>query len=99
MLEGSNTKINVRDFPQDNVLNNMLTNCSLLNTDSSRDKEMENYNHEAMNKPVNGVEMFILKQLEAIQKNVDSIMNCKYKNTLCVIKNKIIDTKPLFIEQ
>ena len=53
----------------------MLTNCSLLNTDSSRGKEMENSTHEAMNKPVNGVEMFILKQLEAFQKNVDSIMN------------------------
>ena len=69
----------------------MLTNCSLLNTDSSRGKEIKNSNHEAMNKPVNGVEMFILKQLEAIQKNVDSIMNCKYRNTklentLCVIK-------------
>ena len=45
----------------------------------------------AINKPVNGVEMFILKQLEAIQKSFDSIMNCKYKNTtlentLCIIK-------------
>ena len=63
---------------------------------------MENSNHEAMNKPVNGVEMFILKQLEAIQKYVDSIMNCKYKNTtlentLCIIKNKLIDTKPIFM--
>ena len=64
---------------------------------------MENSNHEAMDKPENGVEMFILRQLEAIQKNVDSIMNCKYKNTklentLCVIKNKLIDTKPIFLE-
>ena len=42
---------------------------------------MENSNHEAMNKPVYGVEMFILKQLEAIQKKCESIMNCKYKNT------------------
>ena len=71
----------------------MLTNCSLLNTDSSRGKEMENSNREAMNRPVNGVEMFILKQLEAVQKNVDSIVNCKYKNTtlentLCAIKKK-----------
>ena len=56
MLEGSNTKINVPDVPQHNVLNHMLTNCSLLNTDSIRGKEIEN-------------------------KNVDSIMNCKYKNT------------------
>ena len=74
----------------------------LINTDSPRGKEMENSNHEAMNKPVNGVEMFILKQLEAIKKNVDSIMNCKYKNTklentLCVIKNKLIVTKPIFM--
>ena len=44
----------------------MLTNCSLLNTDSTRGKEMENSNHEAMDKPENGVEMFILRQLEAI---------------------------------
>ena len=42
VLEGSNTKINVPDVPQENVLNNMLTNCSLLNTDSSRGKEMKN---------------------------------------------------------
>ena len=45
--------------------------------------------------------MCILKQQEAIQKSVDSIMNCKYKNTLenmlCIIKNKLIDTKPIFI--
>ena len=58
---------------------------------------MENSNHEVINKPVKGVEMYILKQLEAIQKSVDSIMNCKYKNitlenTLCVMKNKLIDT-------
>ena len=61
VLEGSNTKINVPHFPQDNVLIKMLTNCSLLNTDSSRGKEIDNSNHEAMNKPVNVVEMFILK--------------------------------------
>ena len=73
MLEGSNTKINVPDVTQHNVLNNMLTNCSLLNTDSSRGKEMGNSNHEAINKAVNGLEMFILKQLVAIQKNVDSL--------------------------
>ena len=78
--------------PQHNVLNNILTNCSLLNTDSPRGKEMENSNHVAINKPVKGVEMYILKQLEAIQKSVDSIMNCKYKNTrlenstVCVTK-------------
>ena len=75
----------------------MLTNCSLLNAYSPRGKEMENSNHVAINKPVKGVEMYILKQLEAIQKSVDSIMNCKYENTtlentLCIIKNKLIDT-------
>ena len=65
-------------------------------------KEMENSNHEAINKPINKVELFILKHLEAIQKNLDSIMNCKYKNTmlentLCVLKNKLIYTKPIFM--
>ena len=63
VLEGSNSIINVPDVPQHNVLNNMLTNCSLLNTDSTRGKEMENSNHEAMDKLENGVEMFILRQL------------------------------------
>ena len=63
---------------------------------------MENSNHEAINKPVRGVDMYILKQLEAIQKSVDSIMNCKYKNitlenTLYVIENKVLDTKPIFM--
>ena len=62
MLDGSNTKINVPDVRQHNVLNNMLTNCSLLKTDSPRGKETENSNHEAINKPVKGVEMYILKQ-------------------------------------
>ena len=84
VLDGSNTKINVgdvQDVPEDNVLNNMLTNCSLLNTDSPRGKKTDNSYQEAINKPVNLVEMFILKQLEAIQKSIDSIMNCKYKNT------------------
>ena len=57
----------------------MLTNCSLLKTDSPRGKEIENSNHVAINKPVKGLEMYILKQLKAIQKSVDSIMNCKYK--------------------
>ena len=41
VLDGSNTKINVpdvQDVPEDNLLNNMLTNCSLLNTDSPRGK-------------------------------------------------------------
>ena len=104
VLEGSNTKINVpdvQDVPEDNVLNNMSTNCSLLNTDSPRGKKSDNSYQEAINKPVNGVEMFILKQLEAIQKSVDSITNCKYKNTLenmlCIIKYKLIDTKPIFM--
>ena len=60
VLEGSNTKINVPEVPQHNVLNNMLTNCSLLNTDSPRGKDMENSNHEAINKPVKRVEMYIL---------------------------------------
>ena len=54
VLEGSNTKINVTDVPQHNVLNNMLTNCSLLSTDSSRGNEMENSNHEAIKKLVKG---------------------------------------------
>ena len=102
VLEGSNTKINVKDVhdvPED-ILNNMLTNCSLLNTDSPRGKITDNSYQEAINKPVNGVEMFILKQQEAIQNSVDSIMNCKYKNTalentLCIIKNKFINTKPI----
>ena len=53
----------------------MLTNCSLLNTDSPRGKETDNSNHEAINKPVKGEENYIIKQLEAIQKSVDSIMN------------------------
>ena len=102
VLESSNTKINVPNVPQHNVLNNMSTHCSLLNTDSPRGTEMENSNHEAINKPVKGVEMHILKQLEAIQKSVDSIMNCKYKNTtlentLFIIKNKLIHTKPIFM--
>ena len=44
-------------------------------------KELRTNSDSISCKPVNGVEMFILKQLEAIQKNVDSIMNCKYKNT------------------
>ena len=42
VLDGSNTKINVpdvQDVPEDNELNNMLTNRSLLNTDSPRGKE------------------------------------------------------------
>ena len=81
MLEGSNTIINVPDVPQHNVLNNMLTICSLLNTGSPRGKETKNSNHEAINKPVTAVEMYILVQLEAIQISVDSFMNCKYKNT------------------
>ena len=45
MLESSNIKFNVPDVqvvPEDNVLNNMLTNCSLLNTDSLRGKETDN---------------------------------------------------------
>ena len=40
--EGLNTTINVpevRDVPQHNVLNNMLTNCSMLYTDSPRGKK------------------------------------------------------------
>ena len=46
--------------------------------------------------------MYILKQLEVIQKSIDSIINCKYKNTtlentLCIIKKKLIDTKPIFM--
>ena len=61
-----NTKIivpDVQDVPKQKVLNNMLTNCSMLNTDLPRGKETENSNHEAMNKPVKGVQMYILKQL------------------------------------
>ena len=79
----------------------MLANCSMLNTNIPRGKETVNSNHEAMNKPVKEVEMYILKQLEVIQKSIDSIMNSKYKNTLentlCVIKTKLIDTKPIFM--
>ena len=55
MLEGSNPKINVPDVPQHIVLNNMLTNCSLLNTDSPGSKQTENSNYEAINKPAKGV--------------------------------------------
>ena len=44
----------VQNLPEDNVLNNMLTTCSVLNTDSHRGKETDNLNHEAINKPVKG---------------------------------------------
>ena len=103
--EGSDIKITVpevQNVPEHNVLDNMLTNCSMLNTDSHKGKKRENLNNEAINKPVKGVEMYILKQLEDVEKSVDSIMKCKYKNTtlentLCVIKNKLINTKQIFM--
>ena len=43
----------------------------MLNTDSPRGKETENSNHDLMHKPVSeeeSLKMYVLKQLEVIQK-------------------------------
>ena len=47
----------------------------MLNTDSSRGKEMKNLNHEAMNKPAKEVEMYIIQKTGGYS-SVDPILNC-----------------------